>query len=80
MTVLVVFLLLIVCGLVGYLLKQSSESEGAAPPDPETTMKAALELHRIRRRLEVAELKHVQRREATRLKRELAEILDDKAL
>lgn len=79
MTVLVVFLLLLVFGLVGYLLRQSSEGVSAAPPDPEAVQKAALELHRIHCRLEAADLKQRQRRDAARFKRDLAEALDEKA-
>lgn len=75
MTVLVVLLLLMVCGLLGYLLRQSNEY--APPPDPETVAETALELHRIRRRLEAADLKQRQRRDATRFKRELADALED---
>jgi hypothetical protein len=79
MTVLAVFLLMLVFGLVGYLLRQSGEGDAAVPPDPEALRKAAVELHRIHRRLEAADLKQRQRRDAARFKRDLAEALDKEA-
>jgi hypothetical protein len=77
MTVLVVVLLLVVCGLIGYLIRQSTESPAAGDVDPEQAMKAAVELHRISRRLDVARLKHEQRCDAARAKREITEALDN---
>ncbi|HSS34293.1 MAG TPA: hypothetical protein VLL27_13535 [Solirubrobacterales bacterium] len=53
---------------------------GQSPPqqrDPEAELKAALELHAIRRRLEAAELKHQQRQDAARLRRDIQESLDE---
>lgn len=47
------------------------------PPDPEHLQRAAVELHRIRRQREGAELRHQQRRDAVRLRREIAEALED---
>jgi hypothetical protein len=48
-------------------------------PDPETITQTAIELHRIRRRIDAADLKQRQRRDAVRLKREIAEALEDKS-
>jgi hypothetical protein len=48
----------------------------APPPSKEAMQKAAIDLHRISRNLDVATLKHEQRREASRVKRELAETFD----
>jgi hypothetical protein len=76
MTVLVVVLLLVVCALIGYLIRQSTESPAAGDVDPEQAMKAAVELHRIRRNLDVAWTKSEQRREGAALRREIAEALD----
>jgi hypothetical protein len=47
------------------------------PPDPEAAMRAAVELHAIHRRIDVALTKSEQKREASRLRREIAEALDD---
>lgn len=78
MTAVLIGLVLVIGGLVGYLLWLSSEEPSESPPvDPEKAAQAAVELHRIRRCLDVADLKHRQRREARRLKREIAETFDD---
>lgn len=76
MIVLLILILLVLAGLVGYLVHQSSPPS-PPPLDPEKVMQAAVDLHRIRRRLDVADLKHQQRRDALRLKRELAESAED---
>lgn len=75
MTVLVIFLLLIVCGLLGYLLRESGESQSVVPPNPEATTKAALELHRIRTRLNGSLAKAEIRSQATQTKRDIADAL-----
>ncbi len=67
-------LVLIVCGLAAYLIWQTSEQPPSAV-DPEAALRAAAELHAIRRRLDVEQLQHEQRWDARRLKRELAETL-----
>ncbi len=46
------------------------------PLDPESVMKAAVELHRIRRQLDVAYAKSEQRRDAGLLEHRIVEILD----
>jgi hypothetical protein len=75
--VIVALLLLAICGLVACLIWRVSEPQ--VPPtdvDPETALRAAAELHGIRRRLDVAELQHEQRVAANRLRREIAEALE----
>lgn len=78
MTLVVILVLLAVAFLVGYLFRQASE-----PPvrpehvDPEQAMKAAVELHRIRRNLDAAWIKSEQKREGAALRREIAEALDE---
>lgn len=75
---LLVVLLLIVAFLVGYLARQSSETNEAAEVfDPEQEMKAALELHRIRRNLDVAWTKSEQRRAGAALRRDIKKALED---
>jgi hypothetical protein len=77
MTVLVVVLLIFAAALIGYLLRQASEQPPALPPDPEAVQKAALELHRIRTRFDVAWTKTEQRSDSARLRREIAEAMKD---
>jgi hypothetical protein len=79
MTVLAVLLLIVICGLLAYLVWRDSDDQ-SPPLDPEKAMQAALELHRIRRRLEAAECKQRQRSDAARFKRELADALDENTL
>jgi hypothetical protein len=79
MIALVVFLTLTICALLVYLLWLSHDQEPAPPVDPEQAYQTAAELHAIRRRLDVAELRHRQRQEARRVRREIAEALDDDA-
>jgi hypothetical protein len=71
-------LILIVFGFFGYLVWKGSDEP---PPDidPEAAQKAAIELHRISRRLDVARLKHEQHQAATQARREIAEALNDDA-
>jgi len=70
-------LALAICGLVVYLVWRVSEPPAAAPDtDPEATLRAAADLHRIRRRLDVAGLQHQQRRDANQLRRDIAEALE----
>lgn len=76
MSVLLILLLLVVAVAVGYLVYQSSE-DPQPPPDPETELKTSLRLHTIRRKLDVADLKHQQRQDAIRLRRELRQTLEE---
>jgi hypothetical protein len=48
-----------------------------APLDPETAVQTAIELHRIHRQLDVAEIRSEQRRGVSRLRREIGDALDD---
>jgi hypothetical protein len=71
-----VILVLIVVGLGAYLIwKHSEPSTPPTPVDPEQAVKAAIELHRIRSNFDVSWIKSQQRREAARLRREIAEVL-----
>jgi hypothetical protein len=67
----VVVAVIIVLALVGAL---ASASPTAAPPD-RARYKAAVDLHGIRRRQEVAELKREVKRDASEARRELREEL-----
>lgn len=46
------------------------------PVDPEVMLRAAVELHRVGRRLDVAYTKVEQRRDTSRLRREIREALE----
>ena len=80
MEVLLVLLVLVVAGLLGYLAHLSTE-EPPPPADPEAELRAAVELHGIRRRLEASWLKTQQRQDAQALRRHISEALaeDDDA-
>jgi len=69
-------LVLLACAVGAYWLWRSSEAP-SLPPDPEQELRAAVELHRIRRRLDSAELQHERRRDVQRLRREISDVLDD---
>jgi|GEM_PF-1805032 len=73
----VILILVLIVGLfIGYLIWITSEPD--APPldvDPEQAIKAAIELHKIRSRLDVAWTKSEQRREGAHLRREISEAL-----
>ena len=69
-------LLVLVAGLVIYQAWREGQPP-ARPLDPEAEAKAAVELHAIRGRLEAAELRAAQRRDAARLRRDIREALDD---
>lgn len=73
----VVLLLVAVAALVGYLLRGRTRPDVLPEIDAEQAMKAAVELHRIRRNLDVAWTKTEQRGESTRMRRLLAEELRD---
>jgi hypothetical protein len=78
MTAVLIVLVLLIGALLGYLIWRSSEElPDESPVDPEKAMQAAVELHRIRRRLDVADLRHREWRDARRLKREIGEALED---
>jgi hypothetical protein len=70
--------LLAVAFFFGYMVRETSEaSEPAEPVDPEQAMKAAIELHRIRRNLDAAWTKSEQRREGAAVRREIAEAFEE---
>lgn len=77
MTLILIVLLVTVAVLVGYLIRQSSEPPPRRDVDPEQAMKAAVELHRIRRRLDVARTNSEQRSAGTRVRREINDALKD---
>ena len=72
-----VVLLLLMTGLA-LLLRWKAGQEAVAPPvDPEEAVKAAIELHAIRRRLDVALTESEMRQAGDRLRRNIRERLDD---
>ncbi|MGA7966750.1 MAG: hypothetical protein WCB49_12865 [Gammaproteobacteria bacterium] len=71
-------LILVVVFLVGYLVWRSSEPPAPADIDAEQAMKAAVELHRVRRRFDVARTRTEQRSASTRVRREINDALKDK--
>jgi hypothetical protein len=60
-------------GLIAYMWREAPPK----PVDPEAAMRAAVELHRIGRQLDAAWLKTQQRQGASRLRRDIADALDD---
>lgn len=80
MTAIAVTLILVIGGLVGYLIWRTSELDAPPKVDPEQAVKAAVELHKIRRRLDVAWTKSEQRREGAALRREIAEALESQTV
>lgn len=77
MILLLIVLLLVVAFLVGYLARQSSEPPMPSDIDPEREMEAAVELHRIHRRLDVAWARSERRREGAALRREIRKALEN---
>lgn len=73
MTPLLMLLLVVLVVALGYFIAKSSAPN--LPLDPETEMKTAIRLHEIRRKLDVADLKHRQRQDANRLRREIADAI-----
>lgn len=69
----VIGVLVVVFGLVIFQDRPVKKPETVSP---EAAMQAAVELHRIRRRLDVAHIKTEQRRDSSRLRREIGEVLD----
>lgn len=67
----------VVAAVLGYLVWKRSEPCGTPDVDPENAVRAALELHKIRSRLDASLIKTEQRQDAARLRRQLAEILTD---
>ncbi len=68
--------LLIIAVVVGFIVWMHSD-EPTPAIDPEEATRAAVELYRIRSRLDVAWTRTELRREATRIRRLMAEELDD---
>ncbi|MBS1862353.1 MAG: hypothetical protein JSS68_11660 [Actinobacteria bacterium] len=71
--IVLVVLAVVVIGLMVWL----SSEPPMPPPDPEHLRRAAVELHRIRRQRQASELRHQSHRDAVRVKRDIAEALDD---
>jgi hypothetical protein len=67
---------LLVGGVVALLIRAEWQSD-EQPVDPEAATCAAIELHRIHRRIDVEMTKLEQRQAAVQAHRELAEALDD---
>jgi hypothetical protein len=74
-----VVLLLLATVLMLLIRWKAGRDVPAEPVDPEQAMKAAIELHAIRRRLDVAWTKTEQRQNASRLRREMTEALGDES-
>jgi hypothetical protein len=73
-------LLLMVCVVEATLhLRSKRPDQSAGRVDPEAEVKAAVELHRIRRRLDGEAVRHDQRRDASSLRREIHGVLHDDA-
>lgn len=70
---------LVVPPVVGVLLGAAvlRWRQSRSPHDPQAAMQAAVDLHRIRRSMDVAWAKTELRRESSRLRRLMAEELDD---
>ena len=78
MTGFAILLVVFLAAVVGYLVAKSSQPDLPPPPtDPEAEMRAAVELHRIRRDLETRWTKTEQRQEAERVRRQIANALDE---
>jgi hypothetical protein len=71
-------LVLLLAALLG-LIAWKRHDPPMEPVDPEAEAEAAIELHRIGRRLDVAFTKTEQKRDMARLWREMGEALDDEA-
>lgn len=74
-TAILIVLVLLAASLVGYLVWARSSEPDPSPRavNPEQAVKAAVELHRIRRRFDASWTRSQQRRDAARVKREIAE-------
>jgi hypothetical protein len=66
---------LLVGGVIALLIRAEWQ-EDEQPLDPEAATRAAIELHRIHRRVDVVMTKQEQRQAATQARREIAEALD----
>ncbi len=67
---------LLVVGVVVLLIRKEWQGD-ERPLDPVSATRAAIELHRIHRRIDVVMTKREQRQAATQTRREIAEALDD---
>lgn len=81
MTALAVLLVLAICAGIAYLMWATVQPDESNDIDgdfsPEEIVRFRLEQHRIQRRLDTRLTRHEQRREAERVKRELAEAFRD---
>lgn len=77
MTFLLILLVLLVGAVAAYFICQSSEPLAADDTDPEQEVKAAIELHRIRRNLDTAWTKSQQRRDGATLRRDIAKAMKE---
>jgi hypothetical protein len=71
-----VILLLVATGLALLIRWKVGQEAAAKPLAPEEAVQVAIELHAIRRRLDVAWTKAGQRQDASRLRREIGEALN----
>jgi hypothetical protein len=78
MEALAVLFMLVLAGVLGYLVAKNSEPPSEKPLlDPEAELRAAVDLRRIRRNLDVSLTKTEQRREAERVRRRIGEEMGD---
>ncbi len=77
MTFAVIILVLYVGWVAVSLIRRSRAQRVHREINPEQAMKAAVELHRIRRRLDGARIKSEQRSAGVRLRREIGELLKE---
>jgi hypothetical protein len=66
----------VIAALVLLLILVALQDRLRKPANPEVAGHAAVELHRIRRQLDVAQLKTEQRSDNSRLRREIGDVLD----
>jgi hypothetical protein len=78
MTAFLILMALLACALCFRFLHAHTEEGGRQPLDPEAEAEAAVELHRIRRNLDVSFTKTEQRRGAEQVQRRIAEALDER--
>ena len=78
MTAFAILLVVFLAGVIGYLVASSSQPDVPPEPiDPEAEMRAAVELHRIRRNLDASWTKTQQRQDGEALRREIRAALDE---
>ena len=84
MTVVLVFVVLVICWSVFLMLRASVREDGggemAGPFTEREVSQARLDLHRLQRDVDLTLARHEQHREAERVKQAIAEALDMEGL